>query len=82
MGRTALMVACLTSNERIVRTLLAQDGLDVSAQDNDGNTALIHAAMSKSASHNNSCLHGDSLVFMRSCLPTSKPSLLGRQPFI
>lgn len=31
----------------IVKKLLAEDGLELNIQDNDGNTALMHAAMSE-----------------------------------
>ncbi|XP_067928574.1 inversin-like [Watersipora subatra] len=47
MGRTPLMIACLSGNEKIVRKLMADDNLEISAQDSDGNTALIHAAMKR-----------------------------------
>lgn len=47
MGRTPLMIACLMDKIEIVKKLLAEDGLELNIQDNDGNTALMHAAMSE-----------------------------------
>lgn len=47
MGRSPLMIACLMDKIEIVKRLLAEDGLELTTQDNDGNTALMHAALSK-----------------------------------
>lgn len=41
------MIACLMDKIEIVKKLLAEDGLELNIQDNDGNTALMHAAMSE-----------------------------------
>ncbi|EQC30165.1 hypothetical protein SDRG_12018 [Saprolegnia diclina VS20] len=43
-GKTALMVACLYSNEAMVECLLSQPTINVNAVDDDGNTALMHVA--------------------------------------
>lgn len=47
MGRTPLMIACLMDQTAIIKRLLAEDGLELTIQDNDGSTALMHAAMSE-----------------------------------
>ncbi|KDO18773.1 hypothetical protein SPRG_15563 [Saprolegnia parasitica CBS 223.65] len=43
-GKTALMVACLYSNEAMVDLLISQPTIDVNAVDTDGNTVLLHVA--------------------------------------
>ncbi|KAK3592138.1 hypothetical protein CHS0354_019427 [Potamilus streckersoni] len=46
MGRTALAYACMNGHEMVVDEILREDVLNISEQDNDGNSPLHHAAMS------------------------------------
>ena len=46
MNRTAIHYACIKGREEIVRIFLKDDITDIAVADNDGNTPLIHAALS------------------------------------
>lgn len=46
-GRTALSYACMNGRHLIVQCLIQEDVIDINDGDNDGNTPLHHAAMSK-----------------------------------
>lgn len=38
------MIACMTGRADLVHTLLSEEDVELLAQDNDGNTALMHIA--------------------------------------
>ena len=46
MQRTALHYACMKGKTRMVQRLVREEAVSINAPDNDGNTPLIHAALS------------------------------------
>ena len=46
MRRTALHYACMKARIDVIKKLLAEDNVDLMLKDNDGNNALMHAALS------------------------------------